>query len=339
MQTSDYQTSWTQRVSGLHHLPGLLSARGIDPAPVFLRAGLTPDTFASPDNRFPYSALPPLLEECVRVTGCAHFGLLVGQQWRLDDFGLLGELMRNCATVGDAVRTVATHQRLYSEGAALYLFDHGATAALGYAVHHPAVDRVGAVFDGYAAVAAAFIAELSGGNCRLSEVQIPRAAPADPTPYRAHFGCPVRFDGDQCLVRFSGAALRMPIQGADPVRRELLEAEAARRFDGQLVPQLYRALRLLMIEGHVGGRDLADQFTMHRRTLDRRLEARGTTFGAVLEDVRLNVARQLLGETELPVAGIAAALGYAEASPFNRAFKRWTGMTPLAWRKVEGTGR
>jgi AraC-like DNA-binding protein len=94
-----------------------------------------------------------------------------------------------------------------------------------------------------------------------------------------------------------------------------------------------RSIRLLMLSGHVSGEDTATMLSMHRRTLNRRLKARGTTFQAELDRVRFEVARQLLEGTRLPLDDVAASLAYASVSPFMRSFRRWTGTTPGHWRR------
>ena len=71
---------------------------------------------------------------------------------------------------------------------------------------------------------------------------------------------------------------------------------------------------------------------MHSRTLSRRLEAFGTSYQALLDEGRFEIARQMLADTELEVGQIAAALDYADASAFTRAFRRWSGTTPGQWR-------
>jgi AraC-like DNA-binding protein len=77
---------------------------------------------------------------------------------------------------------------------------------------------------------------------------------------------------------------------------------------------------------------LADLLAMHRRTLNRRLGAEGTRFRTVVNEVRFEIARQLLADTGLSFGQVAAALDYSEASAFTRAFRRWSGQTPTAWR-------
>ena len=76
----------------------------------------------------------------------------------------------------------------------------------------------------------------------------------------------------------------------------------------------------------------AGLLAMHRRTLSRRLEGSGMGYRAVANEIRFEIARQLLEDTEVSLGQIAAALCYSEASAFTRAFRGWSGLTPSAWR-------
>jgi AraC-like DNA-binding protein len=71
---------------------------------------------------------------------------------------------------------------------------------------------------------------------------------------------------------------------------------------------------------------------MHRRTMSRRLKGSGVGYRAITNEIRFEIARQLLEDTEVSLGQISAALGYSEASTFTRAFRRWSGGTPTAWR-------
>jgi len=70
---------------------------------------------------------------------------------------------------------------------------------------------------------------------------------------------------------------------------------------------------------------VAELLSMHRRTLNRRLDACGTTFQTLVEEVRFGIARQLLEDTDLPLSQVAATVGYSDVSAFTRAFRRWSG--------------
>jgi AraC-like DNA-binding protein len=131
---------------------------------------------------------------------------------------------------------------------------------------------------------------------------------------------------------FPAHLLERPMPEADPARLRSLE-KRARAIDIDLVSQLRRALRTLLLGGKRSGDEVAGILSMHRRTLNRRLQAQGTTFQKVLDEVRFEAACQLLDTTRIPLTEIAASLCYAESSAFSRAFRRWSGATPIKRRQ------
>src|SRR6185295_11075574 len=100
-----------------------------------------------------------------------------------------------------------------------------------------------------------------------------------------------------------------------------------------LLQQVFRASRDLLLNGRSSGNDVAVALSMHRRTLNRRLQQCGTTFQGVLDEVRCEAARQLLCYSDVSLDDIAASLSYAGVSPFMRSFRRWTGLTPGVVRR------
>ena len=99
---------------------------------------------------------------------------------------------------------------------------------------------------------------------------------------------------------------------------------------------LPRLLNRMLISGSAPGgidlRGIAQFFTLHPRTLNRRLRAEGTTFSALLVEARFKIARQLLRDTRLQTTEIAYILGYADTASFDHAFRRWSGTTATKWR-------
>ena len=326
---------WTQRVGPLSKVPGLLREYGADPSSVLGQAGLSADALSHPENPIPYVAAMRLLSESIRQTRCEHFALVAGRQWHLSDLGLVGELGRHCETVGEALRTITVYQQLNAHGGAPYLVEDAGTVTLGYAVYHPDAKDAFVAQEVVMVMIANIARELAGGEPRFIALTLPRPAPPDVTPYREHFRCTVRFDSPHAALYFPASLMRQRVPGADATARRRLQAEANRRLDPPFEFSLYRSLSVLLMMGMPSGDAVAQQLAMHRRTLNRRLEARGTTFQSVLDEVRFEFARQLLRNTEIPIADIAATLGYAESSSFARAFRRWSGQAPLNWRRAE----
>lgn len=109
---------------------------------------------------------------------------------------------------------------------------------------------------------------------------------------------------------------------------------AQRRASTGIVGELERALRAQVLARDSSVTRVAELLAMHRRTLNRRLQREGTTFRAVLEQVRFDAARELLRDEGREIEEIARMLGYTEASAFTRAFRRWSGTTPGRWRTL-----
>ncbi|WP_246812273.1 helix-turn-helix domain-containing protein [Microvirga sp.] len=101
---------------------------------------------------------------------------------------------------------------------------------------------------------------------------------------------------------------------------------------GSLTEDLSRLLRIELLRDTCSAATVAGLFSMHRRTLTRHLRTEGLAFRQVANEVRFEIACQLLQNTDMALSQVAAALKYSEPSAFTRAFRRWSGQTPSAWR-------
>ena len=329
---------WRQRVGAMQAVPRLMRELGVDPRPVLAAAGLNESAFDLAENTIPYAAFGRLLHGSAQHTGLEHFGLLAGEAWSLQSLGLLGQLMRHAATVRDALRYAVVYHHLNSQGGVAFVREHGAVTEIGYAIYHRGGVGTRQIYDAVLATLVNFMRDLCGPGWVPGEVLLAHAAPADASPYRRLFRCPVRFNSELNVLRFPSDWLARPVPGADPMLLRRLEAQANAHAQPDLIEKLRRSLRVLLLNRVSSGDAVAEMLAMHRRTLNRRLEALGTTFRDVLEDVRFEAACQLLALTELPLDDIADALGYAGVSPFTRAFRRHAGTAPGQWRR-EAIGR
>ncbi|MCK9909030.1 AraC family transcriptional regulator [Microbacteriaceae bacterium K1510] len=311
---------------------------GIDPESLFRLAGIDPSLFDDASSAIPFGALGRLLTLSVSRTNCPHFGLLVGKNASIQSLGIVGRLMLHSQTVGDALRALVSNLCVHNRGVIPSLSIEGDTVLFGYAFYLPNVQRADQISDGSVALAVNVLRSLCGARWNPIEVLLPRARPADQEPYRGHFRAAVRFNQETAAVVLSARDLDRPIPGADPVIKAVLE-ERLVQMNGDGGPafadDIRRLLRTQLIGNRCSADDIADLLTMHRRTLSRRLK--GIGYRTIANETRFEIARQLLETTEVPLGQIAAALGYSEASAFTRAFRRWAGQTPTAWRTVAGS--
>jgi AraC-like DNA-binding protein len=101
---------------------------------------------------------------------------------------------------------------------------------------------------------------------------------------------------------------------------------------GPLTEDLRRVLRTELLRDTCSVTTVARLFSMHRRTLNRHLRTEGLAFRQVANQMRFEIACELLENTDMALSQIAAVLRYSELSAFTRAFRRWSGQTPSAWR-------
>ena len=323
-----------QRVGAFRVLPELLREFGVDPELVLADAGLDAEALNDPKEVIPYAAVGRLLHSAVARTNCSHFGLLVGRSWHLTDLGVVGEVMRNSPTVGDALRALVHFQIINCGGAVPFVRRADRSADFGCAIYESGMPSVDQATDMYVATGVNFLRELCGPDWSPSEIFLPYSRPENIEQQRHFFRVQPHFDAEVCAIRFAAEWLRAPIEGADPHRLRAATAEATAQLTPDILQAVRRSLRLLMLDGRNSGDDVAKMLNLHRRTLNRRLKDAGTTFQAQLDLVRFEAARQLLASSAVTLDDLAALLGYSGISPFMRSCKRWVGATPTQWRRV-----
>jgi AraC-like DNA-binding protein len=302
---------------------------GLDPNPLIRAAGLDPSLFDDGMSVIPFAALGRLYTLCGARTNCSHFGLLVGQRATILSLGMVGRLMLHCDTVGGALRALVANLSLQDRAVIPSLTISDGTALLTYATYQAEGTSAEQIRDAALGVTVNILRTLCGSTWNPVEVLLPKAAPADAEAYQRHFRAPARFNQETAT-----RDLDHRIAGADPMLRVLLEEQISQMKGSpgaELSDDLRRLLRTRLTSHRCSADEMAHLLSMHRRTLSRRLQG-GVGYRALTNEVRFEIARQLLEDTDVPLSQIAAALSYSEASAFTRAFRRWSGQTPTAWR-------
>ena len=328
-------TEGSSRIGAIQAIPGVLKSFRLKPAEILAEVGVTPSLFANPDNLISDAVAGRLFRLCAERTACPHFGLLVGRKAGLASLGFVGLLARHAPDVGTGLRTINRYLNLNDGAAIATLSKGGALAMWTYAIHERDLVGTDQVYESASALGCNIMREFCGREWSPEEVWIPRRRPRDIRPFRSFYRAPVRFDADQMALVFAQSWLARPVRGADPaLYRTMIERAAAMEAKiAANLPYLVRGvLRRLMLAGKGSIEAVADVFSIHRRTLDRQLDAHGVSFRRLADEVRFEVSRQLLRDTRMPISDIAMALHYANASAFATAFRRWSGTTPTAWR-------
>jgi AraC-like DNA-binding protein len=325
----------TVRIGGLSAIPAVLRHLGADPAHVLGEVGFDLRFFDDPDNVITFAARGRIFGHCSARTGCSHFGLLVGQRTDASNFGLVGLLARYSPDVETALRSLVHFLHLHVRGAVASLTVDGGWAELRYDIHLPHLEAADQLGDGAAAAMFNIMRGLCHPAWKPAQVMLARRKPDDVRPYRQFFQAPVEFDADRYALVFTADWLRQPLSSNDPELRRLLQKQVdalQAQHPYEFPDQVRSVLRTALLTGHGKADQVAALFSMHSRTLSRRLTACGTSFQDLVDECGFALSRQLLEFSDLDVSQIAAALDYADASAFTRAFRRWAGNTPARWR-------
>jgi AraC-like DNA-binding protein len=327
------------RIAPLLGLPGLLSEMGLHPGRVIADSGLDATVFNDPENTIPFASAGRVLALSAERTGCEHLALLLGKNAGLDVLGVVGRLARASADVGSALRNAILYLHLHDRGAVPSLWMSGDQAMVAYTICQPDVPGTEQIYDLAMAITYNVISALAGPGWKPSEVRLHRSRPKAVEPYRRFFHAPVRFAAEHAAVVFPASLLDRALGGTDRlVHREIMREIDALEDEGagDLATQLRRVLRRMLIGGACQSETclghVSEMFAIHKRTLNRRLKDQGTSFKTLIDETRYELARQLLRDTHMGVAEVAAWLDYSDPASFDRAFRRWSGTSPSAWR-------
>jgi AraC-like DNA-binding protein len=324
------------RIATVQRLPDVLRELGQDPSQVIADLCLEPDLFSHPDNRITLGERGMLLDYCSKVSGCPHFGLLVGQTDGLDQLGLVGLLARHSPDVGTALRRLIRHFRLHAQGVEIGLAIGGGRALFSYEIDEKSVAGIDQTGDGAVAAQLNIMRELSGPDFKAIAAWFVRPPPNTLKPYRNFFQVRLRFDAPTCGLEFSSSWLERRLPLTDATLAQLI-AEKVTELELQETEDFLKSVRHLMQTalafGHVRARQIASMLGMHVRTYHRRLRLEGASHQELLDQTRMTLACRLLENSSKDIAEVSDLLGYAEPRSFIRAFRRWTTITPARWRR------
>ncbi|MEM1256339.1 MAG: AraC family transcriptional regulator [Cyanobacteria bacterium P01_H01_bin.21] len=309
------------------------------PATSLLRAiGLPVTAINNADNRLAHSQFVALWREISRRAQAPAVGLRLAELTTLETFNVTGYAMSHSPTLGTALRRLIRYGRLLYEGMSFGLIVGPETTALSYGVVNAALPLPVASIEWSLANIVLWAARSMGCSLPLTKVTWQQPAPADCSVYRQFFQSELRFEDDLNSLVFPTTWLDQPLVNADPGLCDLLD-----RYADSLLLALPKSETFLTQLQHLMAQELrgrepkldaiAAQLGYSPRTLQRKLQQANTSFQQLLDDIRKELALQYLKDTSLTTSEIAFLLGFSENSAFNRAFRRWTTLTPGEYRK------
>lgn len=267
------------------------------------------------------------------------FGVRVGQQMRIEDYGVLGLSWRTCSWAGEIFERSERYFKLLSNTFMWQVKEEGdiSRVYLNREAH-----RRGLELSTEASLSATVVVLQAMTEKKIlpTEVTFKHAPPLELGSHKAAFQCPILFDHPHYSIAYKTSDLRTRTAKADASINRFLIERVEEETSGLVVAgnQLVFDVEKLIIDALPSGipsiHHIAENVGMSNRTLTRRLSDAGTSYRDLIKKSQEEVSKHLLKNSSRSIAEIAFETGFSEQSAFNRAFKRWTGMTPVKFRKA-----
>lgn len=329
--------SRTQNLVGLGALAAELAVEGASVHDLFARTGVTADELEDVHARISHRQRLAIYRNAMRLAKRSDIGLLAGARQRISDYGIYGYAMVSSRTFGDALMFSLDHVTL--AGAAVRQISFridGATASL----HSHGLDTLGDLLP--------FAAEFWRSSMttlfsRVLEAPFPAKRMIFPFPapphwrnYERMFNCPIEFGADTMEWHFDAAVLGQICPNANPITAKICQQVCdvvLTESPGE--PELARKIRTACLNSakrFPPASEIASELGLSLRTLHRRLAEDGLSYQSILDGLRRSLATELLENTHMAIEQVAERVGFADATSFRKAFKKWTGRSPSDFR-------
>ncbi len=328
---------------------GLPSAEDVI-APIFVREALACGRAAGIDLEEMLRGLGLDAQDLERLSPAAFARIWLDLSVRMQDefFGLgkrpmrpgsttlMGHALRGAATLNIALHRALRFMEVMLEDPHGTVQRDGAHCVI--TLHEDGPPRSAFAYRTFFLILHGFTCWLARERVPLASVRFPCTEPEETNDYGDFFGVPVQFDTGAAQLVFHWSYLSRPVNRSEAELKRFLRTTPEAFLRG------YRdagSLQQKIIDICLSGPpetwpttvDVAKQLGLSPSTLHRRLGVTGQSLGQIKDELKRTRATVLLTRTETPIAQISSELGYSEDSTFYRAFHRWYGMTPGAFRR------
>jgi len=309
---------------------------GHDPDPLLAELGLREAALESLGTRVPLHVAFALFDAARATAGDPALGIHLAEATDASLWGTHGYAMLASPDLRSAYQWAETFHPLVAHETYLRLREDGRRASLQMGMRngqpiHPLACEV------MLTICVRLGWAITGERWAPLEVHFQHPAPTRRDEYHRMFGPRVLFEAPDNAVVLSASTLDRPNPSATPGLFEVLVRDAHDLLDSlpnaeTTAEHVSHLVAEELDGGNPTAEHIAHRLAMSLRTLHRELAEEGTSFGQVLDDVRMQQAMRLLDDPRTNVGEIATRLGFARPGSFTRAFKRWTGTSPSAYR-------
>ncbi|GAA3042551.1 AraC family transcriptional regulator [Gordonia defluvii] len=310
---------------------------GGDPRAILRQAEVPPDDAGRPDRLISLASAVGAVEFAAEVTSTPDFGRRLAARRGIETIGPVGIAAQTAPTLQAALTIFSTFIGAHSPGLLVRLTpvaDADGRAFFEFRILlDPAPRQRQAVEIGLGAALQILRAILGNSYTPLS-VHLPHSALTSPADYVRHFGCATYFAQPTAGFTLRAADLRRPLRRDDHTHHQTVQqlATLVGRQEHRLSHAISDVARTLLPTGALTIGLAAQHLGMHPRTLQRRLAGEGTTFAALVDNVRRDTAQRYLRDTNIDLGHLSRILGYSEQSVLTRSCRRWFNTNPTTYR-------
>jgi AraC-like DNA-binding protein len=334
----DADQRYTIAASALPPLLAYARAHGAQTADILPAVGLDEAAIAAPEARVSQAVAHHVWESVAARLGDDALGLHFAERCDLEAFHVVGHIAAHSPTLGEAFTRLVAYSRILHDSGRVEVERDAAEVRI-----YPGCRGLPHVWPRHiaefsAATVVVLGRAITGKSFGALAVAFRHERPARASEHLRIFGVEPLFAQPETVVTLDAASCALPVVDAKTGMRTYLEAYAREILarlptDDGLSARVRRAVATALPSGIPDADAVASQLGLGARTLQRRLRAEGSTFQALVDDVRREYAEAYLRDPSLSIAEIGFLLGFADPSNFHRAFRRWTGRTPAALRE------
>ncbi len=322
------------RASALEGFRETVTELGGNPDAILAAGGLM-GMESDPEAWISYTAYLNLLEHTARELDCIHFGLHLSRRQDINILGAVGFIIQQAPDIRTALQELNKYFDHHNQGAIVTTNIEQGILNWTF-TSKPQQDAPMYQQSDLVAGISAKVMEFLYTDWKPIAIYLPHSAPADIRPYRERFKCPVYFDWDTTIIASHADILSTPLDKANPRLHQVLEAhlsELQRTFSDDFAAKVSYLIKQALLTGDCSVERVSSFLAMNKRTLQRKLSALDTSYKVLLDEVRFEIARNYLKESNGPLSLLADMLCYSELSVFSNAFRHRYGVSPRQWKK------
>jgi len=300
--------------------------------------GLSQQEIGQPNRRIPMDSLLELLNVAANHSDNENFGLHVGPNIKPGSFGLMGYLSMCSRNLRETSEMMLKLRRIAFDAGQTHLHEEGENTVFTWHPLKPVFDRqrylVDAIFSGWSC----FSRLTCGDDLVMCRIDFTYPEPENTTVHQQLFNCEVRFGQAQNRTYIPTHLMDRPQPHANAAIFETLNKQAytfVQELNAResVLNEVRNSLHRLLPKGNGNIDSVAETLNMNRRTLQRKLSAKSTSFKQLINALREDLAEQYLKDKSLSMLDIALLLGFSDNSSFTTAFKGWKAISPSEYRQ------